>query len=93
MLRELIPNGGPRFPEAGELIDAIVQPAAQSNVAKFDAIHRNDGKLRGQTAILRKVEQSRHELAPGQVAGPAKNDEHRRFELVNRFESGHRAAN
>ena len=84
-MRELIPGGGLGFPETGELIDAIVQPTAQRVIAELDAVHRDDRKLRGQAAVLREVEQGRHEFAPGQVTGSAKNDEHRRFELVIRF--------
>ena len=34
VLRELIPGGGLGFPEAGELIDAIVQPPAQLFIAQ-----------------------------------------------------------
>ena len=89
VLGELIPRGGLGFSETGELIDAIVQPAAQRVVAKLDAVHRDDRKLRGQAAILREVEQGRHEFPPGQVTGSAKNDEHRRFELVIRFHDTH----
>src|SRR5665213_847684 len=82
MLRELIPRGGLGFSETGKLIDAVVQSAAQRVVAELDAVNRDDCKLRGQAAILRKVEQGRHELPPGQITGSAKNDEHRRLELV-----------
>ena len=85
VLRELIPRGGLGFSETGELIDAVVQPAAQRVIAEFDAVHRDDRKLRGQAAILRKIEQGRHEFPPGQVTGSAKNDEHRRFKLVVHF--------
>ncbi len=82
VLRELIPDGGLGFSEAGELIDAVVQPAAQRVIAELDAVHHDDRKPCGQAAILREVEQGRHEFSPGQVTGSAKNDEHRRFELV-----------
>src|ERR1019366_4981315 len=89
VLRELIPRGGLGFSETGELINAIVQPAAQCVVAEFDAVYRDDSKLRGQAAILREVEQGWHELAPGQVTSTAKNDKHRRFKLVVRFLTGY----
>ena len=87
-MRELIPRDGLGFSETGKLIDAVVQPAAQRVIAKLDAVHRDDRKLRGQAAILREVEQGRHEFPPGQVTGSAKNDEHRRFKLVVRFLAG-----
>ena len=89
VLRELIPGGGLGFSETGELIDAIVQPSAQRVIAELDAVHRNDRKLCGQAAVLREVKQGRHEFPPGQVTGSAKNDEHRRFELVIRFHAAH----
>jgi hypothetical protein len=87
--RELIPGDGLGFSEPGELIETIVQPAAQRGIAELDAVHHDDGKLCGQTAILRKVEQGRHEFPPGQVTGSAKNDEHRRFKLVVCFHRFH----
>ncbi len=88
VLRELIPRDGLSFSETGKLIDAIMQSATQRVIAELDAVHRDDCKLRGQAAILREVEQSGHEFAPGQITGSAKNNEHRRFELVVRFLAG-----
>jgi len=85
---KLIPSGGLGYSETGELIDAIVQPAAQCVIAELDSVNRDDRKLRRQAAILRKVEQGWHEFPPGQVTGSAKNDEHRRFELVIRLQIG-----
>ena len=70
---------------ARELLDAVVETPAQRFVAEVDAIHRDDRKMSGHAAVLGEVEQGRHEFPPGQVTGSAKNDEHRRFELIIGF--------
>jgi len=81
VLRELLPGGGPGLPEPGELVDSLEQATAERVVAELDAIHGQDRKPGGKAAVLRQVEQGRYQLAPGQVASPAKDDEQRRIEL------------
>jgi hypothetical protein len=54
--------------------------------SRANAIHRDDRKISGHAAVLGEVQQGRHEFPPGQVTGSAKNDEHRRFGLVIRFQ-------
>ena len=85
MLREGIPGGGRGFPKTGELVDAIVQPAAHRVIAEFAAAHRDDRKLGGQAAVPREVEERRDQFPPRQVTGGAENDEHSRIEAVSGF--------
>ena len=89
MLCKQIPRGGFGFTEAGELIDSVMPTVPQCAVAELNAVHRDDRKLRGLAAILRQIEQGRDQLAPGQVASPAKNDEYNWVETVGGFHRFH----
>ena len=79
---KLVPFAGFRHSLARELPDAVVETPAQLFVAQANAVHRDDRIIGGHASVLREVEQGRHEFPPGQVTGAAKDDEHRRFELV-----------
>ena len=86
---KLAPFAGFRHSLARELLDAVVETPAQLFVAQANAIHRDDRIIGGHASVLGEIEQGRHEFPPGQVTGAAKNDEHRRFELVIRFHDAH----
>jgi predicted phage tail protein len=61
-----------------------MQALAQGVLADFDAVHRDDRKMSRNTVALRKVEQGRHQLPPGQVARAAEDDKDIWFELIVR---------
>src|SRR5690606_1270882 len=48
--------------------------AAVLFMAQFVACYGNDAAPLGQRAVAERLEQRRHELAPGEVAGAAKQD-------------------
>src|ERR1035437_9693313 len=55
--------------------------------AELDAVHRDNRKMLRDTLAPGKIEQRRHQLAPGQIARSAEDDEHVWFELIVRFHS------
>ena len=85
MRRELLPLLDRGFPAAGELPDSLMQTLPQGVFAKRDAVHRDNRKMSRNAMALRKVKQSRHQLPPGQVAGPAEDDEYVWFESIIRL--------
>jgi hypothetical protein len=62
---KLAPCAGFHYSVARELLDTGVETPAQRFVAQVHAIHRDDRKISGQTAVLGEVKQGRHEFPPG----------------------------
>ena len=55
--------------------EALVDEGAIGLVAAFVARHRQDAPALGQLAVAEGLEQRRHQLAPGQVASAAEENE------------------
>ena len=58
-----------------DLLEALLQPGAVVVVAHRLARDGEDPPALRQLAVAKRLEQGRHELAPGQVAGAADDDE------------------
>jgi hypothetical protein len=58
-----------------EVLEALAQPGAVTVVAQVAAADREDAPPRRKRAVAMRLEQRRHELAPGEVAGAAEEDE------------------
>ena len=59
-----------------------MQALPQGILTERHAVHRDDRKVDRDRAALRKIEQRRHQLAPGQVARASEDDKDVRFELL-----------
>jgi hypothetical protein len=58
-----------------DILEALADEVAVLVIAALVARHRQDAPALGQLAVAEGLEQRRHQLAPGQVAGAAEEDE------------------
>ena len=60
---------------AFHFLEALLEPCAVLVVALLVARDREDASVRRQLAVPERLEQGRHQLAPGQITGATKEDE------------------
>src|ERR1700732_1277170 len=70
---------------AGELVDSIVQAIAQRVFIRFDAVHRDNGKMSRHAGVPGKIEQRGDQFPPGQIARAAEDHKYGGLELLVRL--------
>ena len=78
VVEEALGEAGPDFvvnPGAGEFADGLFQLGAEAGVGLFAPGETDDGKRGGQVAIGGDIVERGDELAVGQIAGGAENDD------------------
>src|SRR5207245_10915589 len=80
---ECLPIYGLDQAQVVKLADALATSLAQRLIAQSRTVHADDRELVRQAAVQVQIEQRRDQLAPCQIPGATKDDEHDRIRLVS----------